>query len=226
MPVNSAQINHIRNQIKTLPTSKWIDEYAKYNAEEVFPVLIAMLNDIHQQLSIQQPQTPAILNTKQFTQHAIKILDEAHKRREGMNVFNIWNVASIVKEVSKQRIESELVLMVSFARQIEITQNTVALWHELGCALEGLYKRIYDKIPKEKNGELVRNANGAIDPVDFKDTIFQSLFQMTKFDVVSYYHQAYQAINAKLNEFNAKHAVKNEQVVPQTLVHEFRRMRM
>lgn len=204
MPLSASKIILFRKKIAAIPkTEDKLKETAKNEAKIILPVVTQVLIEIQDKLTVTKDQTEGVVATLEFVNYAIKILKETDERQQ-ISLANLWNLRTIFADVSKERIENELGKMVGFANRLEITADTLSLWQEVGYGLEGLYKRVYDKVPKEKNGELKRNKHGLVDPVDKEDKLFNGLFHLTKFAIVSYYHQVYEAINLKINEYQTK----------------------
>lgn len=201
MPLAATKIDGLRKKIAAIPQKEnKLKELATYEAKKALPVVLQILKEIHTELLQMPTPLPEIPSTIEFIEYGIKILEETDEKQN----VGLFGIKKVLKGLSKEKIESELTKMVTDAQKIEVTHNTLKLWEEGSLWLDGLYTRIYDKVPKEKNGELKKNKHGLVDTVDAEDMLFNSIVHLTKFDIVSYYHQLAETINNKITLYQSR----------------------
>ena len=95
--------------------------------------------------------------------------------------LNIHARMGFIQGLTRARILNQLTEFAASARYVKITPETVSLWRELAIWLEC----IYQNTPTN----------------DMADAILKRMINVTKFEIVKYYHQASECLMQKIDAF-------------------------
>lgn len=188
-------------------------EISKLDPKISIPVLLQILLEIKAKLPA-QPAEPSA--TAHVVEAAISVFGENDVTQ---NLFTPFLITKI-KTFTKEHITSGLNDLVGSAKNITVAADTMDLWSECALWLEGLYRRVFNKIDKieDKDGKPILDADGREQPLklkdgtyttcDYQDGLFKSFVGgLTKMVISDYYHDAAVIIEA------AVEAYRNDQLL-------------
>lgn len=205
MPLDAKKIQDLRRKICLIEKARRkedaMEEIAKLDTKISLPVLLEIMMNISSKLAPDDASKP-------YVDYGIRNLTDADEK-QNIPLFSKAMI-DMLKSLKVEKIKSDLQTLVEGLKRIEVAAETLALWEETSVWLHGIYKRTYNRVPKEKDKITIKlNKQGEVDPIDLEDRLLRAYIKggLSKIVIASYYLHAAEALDNKIKLYRQSVAV-------------------